>query len=225
MSIPRPEYQTDTTAAYLYSAPPPLQPPTWSVPAAAPVPTPAVPAANTAATTPFFFGPRPKLCAFCRTEGHRLHSCASANEYLQTGRTSWINNRLHLPNGQPVPFDGMRHGLKASIDAWLTAQSSAASPPAQTQAISACDPPPHLDSCNASARIEEVIESHILQVREVATPNEEVFSQDIFKVFAMEKTKRPGKASELSALPPSPPTPAPLTSAPAQPPTAASSAP
>ena len=225
MSIPRPEYQTDTAAAYLYLAPPPPPPPTWSAPAAAPVLTPAVPAANTTAATPFFFGPRPELCTFCRAEGHRLRSCASANEYLQTGRASWINNRLHLPNGQPVPFDGMRRRLKASIDAWLTAQSSAALPPAQTQAISACNLPPHLDSCNASARIEEVIESHILQVQEVATPDEEVFSQDIFEVFAAEKMKRPGKASEFSALPPPPPAPALSTSAPAQPPTAASSAP
>jgi len=223
MSIPRPEYQTDTAAAYLYSAPPP--PPMWSAPAAAPIPTPAAPAANTTTTTPFFFGPRPELCAFCRAEGHRLRLCASANEYLQTGRGSWINNRLHLPNGQPVPFDGMRRGLKASIDAWLTAQSSAASPPAQTQAISARDPPPHLDSRNASARIEKVIESHILQVREVTTPDEEVFSQDIFEVFAAEKMKRPGKASEFSAPPPPPPAPAPSTSAPTQPPAAASSAP
>jgi len=225
MSIPRPEYQTDTAAAYSYSAPPPLPLPTWSAPAAAPVPTPAVPAANTTTATPFFFGPRPELCAFCRTEGHRLCSCASANEYLQTGRASWINDRLHLPNSQPVPFDGMRRGLKVSIDVWLTAQSSAASSPAQTQAISARDPPPHLNSCNASARIEEVIESHILQVREVATPDKEVFSQDIFEVFAAEKMKRPGKASEFSAPPPPPPAPAPSTSAPAQPPAATSSAP
>jgi len=223
MSIPRPEYQTDTAAAYSYSAPPP--PPTWSAPAATPILTPAAPAANTTTATPFFFGPRPELCAFCCAEGHRLCSCASANEYLQTGCASWINDKLHLPNSQLVPFDGMRHGLKASIDAWLTAQSSAASPPAQTQAISARDPPLHLDSRNASARIEEVIESHILQVWEVATPDEEVFSQDIFEVFTAEKMKHPGKASEFSALPPPPPAPAPSTSAPAQPPAAASSAP
>jgi len=226
MSIPRLEYQTDTAAAYSYSAPPPPPPPpTWSAPAATPIPTPAAPAANTTAATPFFFGPRPKLCAFCRAEGHRIHSCALANKYLQTRHTSWINDRLHLPNGQPVPFDSMRRRLKASIDAWLTAQSSAASPPAQTQAILAHDPLPHLNSCNASARIKEVIKSHILQVREVATPDEEVFSQDIFKVFAAEKMKCPGKASEFSAPPPPPPAPVPSTSAPAQPPAAASSAP
>jgi len=88
-----------------------------------------------------------------------------------------------------------------------------------------CDPPLHLDLHNTSTRIEEVIESHILQVREVATPNEEVFLQDIFKVFTAEKTKCPGKASEFSAPPPPPPAPVPLTSAPAQPPPTASSAP
>jgi len=182
-------------------------------------------AANTAAATPFFFGPHPELCAFCHAEGHQLHLCTSANEYLQTGHASWINDRLHLLNSQPVPFDGMRCRLKASINAWLTAQSSTALSPAQAQVILVRDPPLHLDSHNASARIEEVIESHILQLREVATPNEEVFSQDIFKVFAAEKTKCLGKASELSAPPPPPPAPAPSTSAPAQPPAAASSAP
>jgi len=225
MSIPRPEYQTDTAAAYSYSALPPPLLPMWSMPATAPVLTPAAPAANAATTTPFFFSPCPELCAFCHAKGHWLCSCTSANKYLQTRCASWINNRLHLPNGQPVPFDSMRRRLKASIDAWLTAQSSAALSPAQTQAILACDPPPHLDLHNASTRIEEVIESHILQVWEVTTPDKEVFLQDIFKVFATEKTKCPGKASKFSTPPPPPPAPAPLTSAPAQPPPTASSTP
>jgi hypothetical protein len=65
----------------------------------------------------------------------------------------------------------------------------------------------HLGLCNAStSRIEEVIESHILQVREAATLNEEQeqnFSHDIFDVFTTEKKcSNKAKASELSAPPP-----------------------
>ena len=71
--------------------------------------------------------------------------------------------------------------------------------------------------CNAStSRIEEVIKSHILQIREAATPNEEQeeeYSQDIFKVFATEK-KKCGKALELSAPPPATPAPAAASSTP-----------
>ena len=68
-SIPRPGYQADTAATYSYQAPPP--PPMWSVPAAAPIPTPVTPAVNAATLTPFFqFGPRPEMCVFCRADGH-----------------------------------------------------------------------------------------------------------------------------------------------------------
>jgi len=49
--------------------------------------------------------------------------CALANEYIQSGHATYINNHIHLLNGQPVPFDGTQQGLKGSIDTWLTAQS------------------------------------------------------------------------------------------------------
>ena len=52
--------------------------------------------------------------------------------------------------------------------------------------------------------IEEVVESHIIQVVDTVVPAEDEgqeFSHDIFEVFAAEKTK-PSKASELSAPPP-----------------------
>ena len=69
-SIPRPGYQADTAAAYLYQAlPPPL--PMWSMPATAPIPTPVAPTVNAAAPTPFFqFRPHPKTCVFCHADGH-----------------------------------------------------------------------------------------------------------------------------------------------------------
>jgi len=145
------------------------------------------------------------MCVFCCTKGHQLRSYAAANEYIQSGHATWINDRINLLNRQPVPFDSSRHGLKASIDTWLASQTATALTPAQNQAIITHNPPPHLNSHNTSARIEEVIESHILQVREAPTLNKEEFLQDIFKVFAAEKKKCSDKAPKLSALPPNSP--------------------
>jgi len=74
--------------------------------------------------------------------------------------------------------------------------------------------PPHLDSNNTStSQIKEVVKSHILQVRDsVTTDEDEEFSYDIFEVFATEKKQadKASKAPELSAPPP--PTQAPSTS-------------
>ena len=63
--------------------------------------------------------------------------------------------------------------------------------------------PLHFDAHKTStSQIEEVMESHIIQVLEAASPEEEEeaqeFSSDIFKVFTTEK-KKMGKAPELSA--------------------------
>jgi len=112
-----------------------------------------------------------------------------------------------------VPFDGSRRGIKASIDTWLTSQTTAAaSTPAQTQAVFTCDTPLHLKQYNASAKIEEIVKAHMLQVQDSVTSNEdqnkEDFSQDILEVFAAERKKRPDKASKLSALCPKTPVPA-----------------
>ena len=130
------------------------------------------------------------------------------NEYLTSGCASVIEECIHLPNGQPVPFDGSRQGIKASIDAWLTSQSIAAPPPAKTHAIFT----PCYDSRNASTSwVEEVMESHILQIMEATSLDEDEdqeFSHDIFEVFAAEKKKhgeRASKALELSAPPPATP--------------------
>ena len=217
LGIPKLEYRAaPATAAYSYqtTAPPPPTQQMWSAPATAPIPTPVAPSANTSTAAPFFqFGPRPETCVFCCAEGHRLRTCAAANKYIQSGCATWINDRINLLNGQPVPFDSSRHGLKASIDAWLALQTAAAPTPAQNQAIITHNPLPHLNSHNTSARIEEVIESHILQVREAPTLDEEEFPQDIFKVFAAKKKKCSDKAPELSAPPPKTPAPAPTPAA------------
>ena len=153
LGIPRLGYQVDTSASYTYqaSAPPPPPPQLWSAPAAAPVPAPTTPSSSThAASTFLHFGPCAETCAFCRTEGHRLRSCTTANKYIQSGRASWINEQIHLPNGQPVPFDGTRCRLKASIDAWLTLQTAAALTPAQATTVLTRDPPLHFGLPNAS---------------------------------------------------------------------------
>ena len=91
------------------------------------------------------------------------------------------------------------------------------STPSQAHAVFARDVPPHFDSRNTpTSCIEEVIESHILQVKEADTPQEEEeeFSHDIFEVFAAEKKKRRDKASKVPKLATPPPTtPAPAASA------------
>jgi hypothetical protein len=83
----------------------------------------------------------------------------------------------------------------------------------QTCAVFTCNAPPHFAPRNAStSQIEEVIESHILQIKDTTTSQneEEEFSHDIFKVFATEKKKHGAKNSkvpELATPPPAMPTP------------------
>jgi len=64
--------------------------------------------------------------------------------------------------------------------------------------------PPHFDPGNAStSQIEEVVKSHVLQVKDSVTTDKEEFPHDIFKVFATEKKQvdKASKAPELSAPP------------------------
>lgn len=62
---------------------------------------------------------RTKGCVFCADPGHHVRQCSIAKDYVQTNRTVVINDRLHLPNGQPIPNDGNGRGLKPAIDKWL----------------------------------------------------------------------------------------------------------
>jgi len=74
--------------------------------------------------------------------------------------------------------------------------------------------PPHFNPSNTStSQIKEVVKSHVLQVKDSITMDEEEeFSHNIFKVFATKKKQvdKASKAPELSAPPP--PTQAPSTS-------------
>ena len=83
--------------------------------------------------------------------------------------------------------------------------------PKQTHPTFARDLPSDVNSCSLPpSRIEEVVESHILQIREVSTTaeekEEEQVPHDIFEVFATKKKKcdnRASKVPELATPPPS----------------------
>jgi hypothetical protein len=159
----------------------------------------------------FRLGPCSEGCSFCHGQGHRIHECPIGDDYVRSGHATIINGRIHLPNGQPIPFDGTRRGLKASIDSWLAVQAAPMPTMAQTCVVFIQEPPPHTSPCATStSQIEEVVETHILQIKEAAPADneEEPFPHDIFEVFTAEKKKREDKAPELSAPPPTTPTPA-----------------
>lgn len=60
-------------------------------------------------------------CFFCADRGHNFRQCSTANDYARTGRILITNDRLSLPNGEPIPNDGNGRGLKPAIDEWLVA--------------------------------------------------------------------------------------------------------
>jgi hypothetical protein len=153
--IPEPAYrdaQPTVTYSYQSAAPPPAPQP-WSAqtptPAPAPVQqpwtmhappilTPAPLATNlNASTIASFFRTtlRPETCAFCTAPNHRLRQCPTTKDYLVSGHASLVGNQVHLPNGQPIPFNGTRRGLKASINAWLTSQTASTPSTTQTHAV------------------------------------------------------------------------------------------
>jgi len=113
------------------------------------------------------------------------------DKYIKSGRTAYVNDRIHLLNGQPVPFDSTRQGIRGSIDTWLTSQTASAPAPAQVCSVFTQEQLLHFDTHNTS-QIEEVVESHIIQVMDTVVPTEDEgqeFSHDIFEVFAAKKTK------------------------------------
>jgi hypothetical protein len=131
-----------------------------------------------------------------------VHDCAQVEEYVRAGCTTHINNKICLPNGQPIPYDGTKQGLKVAIDTWWATQPTpalAAPAPAQTHIVFMQETPPHMDvRCMLPSQIEEVVETHILQVKEVANPAEEQeIPHDIFEVFATEKKQCEFKVSKL----------------------------
>lgn len=55
-------------------------------------------------------------CIFCAEHGHHVRQYSTARHYACTDRILILNDRLHLPNGQPIPNDGNGRGLKPAID-------------------------------------------------------------------------------------------------------------
>jgi hypothetical protein len=76
--------------------------------------------------------------------------------------------------------------------------------PAQAHVIFAWETPSHTDACSTTtSQIEEVMESHILQVSQVvnlAEEEEPEFLHNIYEVFATEKKKHKPKASKAPEL-------------------------
>jgi len=109
LSIPKPEYRdVPPSVAYLYQATAlPLTPQPWSVQTSAPALVLVAPPASTSTPTSFF-PPHFEVYTFCYTHGHHVCSCPIMGEYLASGHTSIVEGLIHLPNGQPVPFDGSR---------------------------------------------------------------------------------------------------------------------
>ena len=165
-------------------------PPTTSFSFQTPVPQPARQswATSTNPPTPHFtdsasfFRPRVRTdsCSFCMQSGHHICKCPSTQEYVRTGRTLVMGDRLHHPNGQSIPNDGSGRGLKHSIDAWLATQPQDA--PAPTQVSFSCEAPPHIPHTFSnrvpSARIKEVAEAHIMQVINTSPSEEEADSDN-----------------------------------------------
>ena len=238
--LPKPQivdHGATSLTAFTVQTPPSLPlPPTptqqsWPAPAI-PLPTP-LPPSNPSSF--FRSSVRSDSCAFCLQTNHRIRGCPVAKEYVRLGRALIVEDRLSLPNGQQIPNDGTGRGIKHSIDTWLAAQAPIV--PATVQQVSFVhETPPHFPTSHTprapSARIEEITESHIVEVvdseEDPGLDEENPF--DFFQVFATEKKKRETRRSKLPELQPpipqsanatpSAPTPATLPAPAVSPPTA-----
>ncbi len=193
--LPKPEI----SQSYAFQNPPPStstsrQP--WSERSD---PTP--PAASTDSS---FFRPHVMGCSFCSKTEHRIRECPIAQEYVRTGRAVIVNDRIHLPNGQPIPSDTPGRNLQLKINSWIAgAMADAARNSPFTR-----DSPPHATASSFEIVGEStygppVQQAHIVEVPTTDNePNddnvEEVIpSSDLFDVYATEKKKRDAKASKL----------------------------
>jgi hypothetical protein len=208
--FPKPSFRSAPSLATSYNlqtAPPPTPTarPAWHTPApaiaSAPAPSASLPSSSffrAPAVPPpsasSFFRQRPRIdgCAFCLDLAHQIRGCHLASEYVATGRAVIIEDRMRLPSGRAIPNDSLGRGLKANIDDWLATQS-APPPPAPARTAFIRDSLPHLDSRPPAARIEEVIESHLLQVSAAAAvePGPASDSEEdlgnVFNVFTAER--------------------------------------
>ena len=138
-------------------------------------------------------------CAFCLNPAHRVRQCPIAEEYYNSGRVTIINERIHLPNSQPIPNNGSNRGLKHAIDTWLAQQSSSTTR----------DPPPHTPHKSFAIQTYEihsppVAKAHLEEVTDIksdpSSSEDEEDGLDIFGVFATEKKKKQTRAAKLPEL-------------------------
>ena len=214
-----------TAATVAYQSPPtPVRQP-WAQRVSTP-PTPSSTTPTMDAEGEAFFsdrnGTRSRGCTFCGVLGHRVRGCPAAEEYYRTGRVKVVDNRLHLPTGEPIPNDGRGLGLKASLDAWLAANpqpssDTTASPPQR-------DLPPH------KSYSFEIVPEHTVPAGAYITEeadidsdsNDDVYTSelyDMYEVFATKKkdakpSKAPASTQESSSPPPPPATAQPTPSVP-----------
>lgn len=141
---------------------------------------------------------------FCSQTYHCIKECPIAHEYVQTGKAVVINNRIHLPNGQPIPANIMGINLQAKIDAWI-AGTVAAVPTHPSDSTFSRKPPPHAThSFEIIGKItygESIRQAHIVEVQDVDDEQEDDDEDDdLFEVYATERRKCDTKASQLPEL-------------------------
>ena len=165
-------------------------------------------------------GARSRGCMFCGMLGHRVRGCPAAEEYYRTNRLKIIDGRLHLPTGEPIPNDGRGQGLKASLDAWLAANTQA--PGSTTTSTPQRDPPPHTKSYSFEILPEPTTTTGAYIAEEADadgdTDNDEYTTElyNMYEVFATKKKDpKPPKAS--APAPASQPTPPPASTSQAAP--------
>ena len=163
-------------------------------------------------------GARSRGCMFCGMLGHRVRGCPAAEEYYRTNRLKVIDGRLHLPTGEPIPNDGRGQGLKASLDAWLAANTQVPTSTPQR------DPPPHTTSYSFEISPEPPVATGAYIAEEADSDSgdeDDVYTSelyDMYEVFAAKKkdsgpSKTPASTQvnppppPSSKVPPVPPTP------------------
>jgi len=207
--IPKPEHWREPlSVAYSYQAVPLVAPTQqhWSMHALTPPQVSAHPP-PVASLADLFFCSCLTGCIFYRHQGHQIRVCRATEDYVRSSHTTVIDDHLHLPNFQPIPNNGTRRGIKASLNTWLAVQTmptpTPTPPAAQTHVVFAQDtqyPDPH---SLPPSRIEEIVKTHVLKVREVsdAEEGEETATpHDIFEVFAAEKKRCDSRLSKVPEL-------------------------
>jgi len=109
-------------------------------------------------------------CAFCNQNGHHIHKCNLAKEYICSSHASIHGGHIHLPNGDPVPNDGTGRGIQAGIDSWLASRSTSTSVTPPSFAVLACNLLQHT-SLISTSRIEEIADSYTFQVAGASSPD------------------------------------------------------